>query len=162
MATLAVPTPEDRVQAARVALGVVASGDRFVGAEALSERFGGFVFPFPGDVLIELAADALGLAGATRSDPVSLTEPTEQYLRGQSLGGNTVRQKTRAAIELAVGVHGGIEPDYDAVAGWWRVDDFAFHAFSACVVMVRVAAERSGKPVEVVCQELSASLNLRE
>lgn len=137
---MAVPPPGDHVEVARIALAAIVSGDRLVGAEELWERFGGFVFPFPGDVLIELAADALDFSGATRSDPVSLTEATEGYLRDRSLGGNTVRQKTRAAIELAVGVHGGIAADYDAVAGWWRVNDFAFHAFGACVVMVRVAA----------------------
>jgi hypothetical protein len=161
VARLAAPTPGDRVEVARVALVAIASGDRFVGAEELSERFGGFVFPFPGDVLIELAADALDSSGATRSDPVSLTDVTEQYLRDQSLGGNTIRQKTRAAIELAVGLHGGILPDYDAVAGWWRVNDFAFHAFGACVVMVRVAAQRRGTSVDVVCQDLATGRDLR-
>jgi hypothetical protein len=156
-----VPTPADRAAVARVALVAIAGGDGLLGAEALSERFEGFVFPFPGDVLIELAADALATSGATRSNPVSLTDVTEQYLRDQSLGGNTVRQKTRAAIELAVGVQAGIAPNYDAVAGWWRVNDFAFHAFGACVVMVRVAAQRRATSVEVVCQELAASRRLQ-
>jgi hypothetical protein len=158
---LAAPTPGDRAEVARVALLAIASDDRLGGLAELSERFPGFVFPFPGDVLIELAADALDSSGATRSDPISLTEVTEQYLRDQSLGGNTVRQKTRAAIELAVAVHGGIAPDYDAVAGWWRVNDFASHAFGACVVMVRIAAQRRGTSVDVVCQELAASRDLR-
>ena len=81
MGRLAFPTPVDRVEVARVALAVIASGDQLVGSEVLTERFAGFVFPFPGDVFIELAADALDLAGATRSDPVSLTDTTEQYLR---------------------------------------------------------------------------------
>jgi hypothetical protein len=161
VARLAVPTPADRAEVARVALVAIAGGGGLVGAEPLLKRFGGFVFPFPGDVLIELAADALDVSGATRSNPVSLTDVTEQYLRDQSLGGNTARQKTRAAIELAVGVRAGIEPDYDAVAGWWRVNDFAFHAFGACFVMVRVAAQRRDTPVEVVCDTLAARRGLQ-
>src|SRR5512147_1126208 len=100
MARFAAPTPIDRREVARAALAAIASARWHVEAEELLERFHGFAFPFPGDVLIELAADALDASRATRSDPVSLTEATEQYLRERSMGGNTARQKTRAAIEL--------------------------------------------------------------
>ena len=71
-------------------------------------------FPFPADVFTELAADAMGLAGVTRSEPVSLDDFAERYLPEFEFRGNTAHQKMRAAINLVVGVHGGV------VAGLFR------------------------------------------
>lgn len=70
----------------------------------------------PADVLIELAADALMLAGAARATPVSLTDVHDRYLPEWTISGNAVHQKSRVAIDLAVALHGGIVPGYDAAA----------------------------------------------
>jgi hypothetical protein len=34
----------------------------------------------------------------------------------------------------------GIIVDYEETACWWQVQDYAFHAFDAAVVLIRVAA----------------------
>ena len=113
-------------------------------------------FPFPADAFTELAADAMGLAGVTRSEPVSLDDFAERYLREYEFRGNTAHQKMRAALNLVVGVHGGVVPDYFGVAGWWQRQDLSWFAFVTLVLMVRVAAERTGHPVADVCSELAA------
>jgi hypothetical protein len=107
-------------------------------------------------VLVELAADALTLVGATRARPVSLTDAHERYLPEWGISGNTAHQKSRVAIELMVALHGGRVPDYDAAARWWRVNDLAFYAFQATAIMIRIAAERTGQPVASICGELAA------
>ncbi len=86
----------------RIALGAVASGvlDDFTSDwRTLDEKR----FPFPADVFTELAADAMGLAGVTRSEPVSLDDFAERYLPEFEFRGNTAHQKMRAALNLVVG-----------------------------------------------------------
>ena len=90
--------------------------------------------------LTEIAAGALDVAGATRATPLSLSDATEGHLPEWTVGGNTARQKHRAALQAAIGLHGGIIVDYEETAGWWQVQDYAFHAFDAAVVLIRVAA----------------------
>ena len=63
----------------------------------------------------------------------------------------------RAALNLAVGVHAGVAPDYFGVAGWWQQQDLSWFAFMTLVLMVRIAAERTGRPVAGVCSELGAA-----
>ncbi len=65
--------------------------------------------------------------------------------------------KSRVAIELAVALHAGTVPDYDAAPIWWQVQDLAFHAFQAAVIIVRIATEKTSRPVATICGELAAS-----
>ena len=119
--------------------------------------FAEYAFPFPGSVLIDVAADALTVVGATRSTPVSITGATERHLVEWSVTGNTARQKHRAALQAAVATHGGIAVDYDEVAGWWQHQDFTLHAFEAAVVLIRLAAEHTGRSLLSVCDEIAAN-----
>ncbi len=106
----------------RVALAAVASGvfDDFTSdCRTLDDKR----FPFPADAFTELAADAMALAGVTRSEPVLLDDFAERYLPEYEFRGNTAHQKMRAALNLVVAVHGGVVPDYFDVAGWWQRQD---------------------------------------
>jgi hypothetical protein len=42
----------------------------------------------------------------------------------------------RAALNLVVGVHGGVVGDYFGVAGWWHRQDLSWFAFVTLVLMV--------------------------
>jgi hypothetical protein len=108
-------------------------------------------------VLTELAADAMVLAGVARSEPVSLDDFAERYLPEYRFRGNAAHQKMRAALNLVVGLHGGVVADYFGVAGWWQLQDLSWFAFVTLVLMVRVAAERTGRPVADVCSVLAAT-----
>ena len=74
MARSNAPTPEDRVQAIRIALYGMATG-------ADLDELRGQLAPlhpphdtFPGEVLLELAADAIEVSGASRAQPIEFEE----------------------------------------------------------------------------------------
>ena len=104
----------------------------------------------------EIAAGALDVAGATRATPLSLSGATERHLPEWTVSGNTARQKHRAAFQAAIALHGGIIVDYQETAGWWQIQDYTFHAFDAVVVLIRVAADHTGRSVRSVCEEIAA------
>ncbi len=145
-----------RLELARLFLAGVAGGEPLDDVLGLLRPFSDYAFPFPGDVLVELAADALELVGATRAAPVSLSEAHVTYLAEWTISGNVAHQKSRAAIEAAVALYAGIAVDYGEVAGWWHVQDFTFYAFQTAVIMIRLAAATTGQPAGSICAEIAA------
>ena len=87
----------------------------------------------------------------------TLDDFSDRYLAEYELRGNTARQKIAAAVHLVVAEHAGVVPDYFGTAGWWQVQDLSSFALLALVGMVRVAAERTGRPVTDLCAELAAA-----
>ena len=154
-------TAAERAEVATIALTRIASGEPFDEIRAWLQPVSDHEFPFPADVFIELAADALAVAGATRAHPMSLTDAYERHLPERPISGNTAHQKSRAALLAAVALHAGIVPDYGEIAGWWRLQDFDVRAYETCVTLIRVAAERTGQPVAAVCAQIAAARDLR-
>jgi hypothetical protein len=150
------PAGEDRVEAIRVALGGLSRGDELgdIGRALFALHPKGGLFP--GDVLIELAIDALGIAGVSRSSPLSYSGIREKYLPEIEFRGNTSHQKSHTALRAAAMAHGGVTADLDEEAGWWRADDFSGFAWWALVIYVRVGAERTGRTVADIAAELAA------
>ena len=74
-----VVTDDERREVCRIAVAAATSGEL---GDSASERrmFDDKRFPFPADVFTELGADALVLAGVTRSEPVALDDFAERYL----------------------------------------------------------------------------------
>jgi len=111
----------------RVVLGGLAHDEPIDDPLRKLRPYADYDFPFPGNALTDIAASALGVAGATPATPVSLSDATEHYLREWKVSGNTARQKHRAAINAAIAQLAGVIVDYDETAGWWQVQDFTFH-----------------------------------
>jgi hypothetical protein len=160
MAKKATATEQDRLAVARLVLGGVARDEPLDDVLRQLRPFADCTFPFPGDVLTEIAATALEIAGATPATPLSLSDATERHLPERTISGNTARQKHRAAIQAAVALHAGIIVDYGEVAGWWQLQDYTFHAFEAAVVLIRVAAEHTRRPARSICEEIAARLGV--
>jgi hypothetical protein len=110
---------------------------------------------FPGDVLVELAADALELSGVSRATPLPYSGIRERFLPERPFSGNTDHQKSHTALRAVAMTHGGVEPDLAEDAGWWRVQDFWIYALYATVIYVRAAAERTGTTPAEICSELA-------
>jgi len=148
------PTEEDRDEALRRLLsGLVAGDDVFELAASVADLHPKYN-TFPGEVFMDLAADALEIAGATRNDPISYEGLLEAYLPECEFWGKNNR-KMQYAILTSASVRGGVEPDLLDEAGWWRADDYWQYALFAAVALIRVGAERQSLTIAQVAEQLA-------
>ena len=110
---------------------------------------------FPAQDLLELAADAIDVSGATPEDPVDLERIRERFLSDFPFSGKTQHYKSKYAISAAAMIHGGVYPDLVDDAAWWEADDLWRYSFFALLLFVRVAAERTGRSVEDVARTVA-------
>ena len=150
------PTQQDAVTARQILLDRLAHdddiGEIITGLAPLHPRHD----TFPGEVFLRLAADALDWCGASQRDPVPLAVIRERFLSGYTFRGRD-NNKLRFAVLAAAAVHGGVEPDLLDEVAWWQTDDFWQYALFAAAAYIRAAADRAGRPVPQVCQELTRS-----
>jgi hypothetical protein len=150
-----VPTENDRVEAIRVALSGIARagdlGDLCWKLEPLHPKYN----TFPGEVLLGLAADAIELSGATRENPIEFEEIRERYLPECTAHTKTQHQHSKYALRAAAMIRAGVDPGLLDEVIWWQSDDLWVWALDALVVYVRAAADRTGLPVDVVCERLA-------
>ena len=109
---------------------------------------------FPGEVFLDLAADALDWCGASRAAPLPLEGLRERFLPECTFRCRE-NTKLRYALLAAAALHGGAEPDLLDEVAWWQTDDFWKYALFAVVPYIRAAASRTGVPVHRACQDLA-------
>lgn len=147
------PTDEDRVEALRRFLVGLARGDD---ANQLSATIADLHVrnnTFPGEVFMELAADALDLAGAERADGVVYRDLLSQHLAEVEFRGKEHR-RIQYAVLTPFAVRGGLEPDLlDEVTYW--IEQYWQYALFAAIAIVRECAQRSGTPIETFVAELA-------
>jgi hypothetical protein len=148
------PTPEDAVTARQALLDGLARDDEI--SELVSELALLHLRDdtFPGEVFLNLAADALDWCGASRSRPLVLEGLRERFLPECTFRGRQNR-KLQYAVLAAAAVHGGTEPDLLDEVAWWQADDFWQYALFAAVGYIRAATSRAGVPVRQACQDLA-------
>ena len=146
--------PEDAVTARRILLDGMAEN-------AEVSELAGELAPlhprddtFPGEVLLQVAADALEWCGASRAAPLVLVRMPERFLPEFAFRGRQ-NKKLQFVVLAAAALRGGAEPDLLDEVAWWQTDDFWQYALYAAVAYVRGAASRAGVPVRQVCQELA-------
>jgi hypothetical protein len=107
MAKQRMPTPEDRTTAIGVALSGIA-GNAELGE--LAERLAP-LHPkndiFPGEVLLELAADAIEEAGATREQPLEFEGIRKRHLPEDRAHTKAQHHKAEYALRAAAMIRGG-------------------------------------------------------
>ena len=151
-----VPSAEDRTDAIRIGLSGIASA---VDVATILTRLEPLHPPhdtFPGEVFLDLAADAIEASGASRAAPIEFAGIRERYLRECSAHTKAQHHKSEFAIRAAAMIRAGVDPDLLGEVSWWRTDDLWMWALDALVLYVRVAAERTGEPVASLCQRLAA------
>ncbi len=148
------PTPQDAATARRILLDGMA---RDTGVSELAGELAA-LHPrddtFPGEVFLQVAADALEWCGASRAGPLALEGMPERFLPECAFRGRQNR-KLQFAVLAAAALRGGTEPDLLDEVAWWQTDDFWQYALWAAVAYIRAAASRAGVPVRRVCQELA-------
>jgi hypothetical protein len=149
------PTDEDRIAALEIVLrGMAAGSDVYDLAAALAP-----LHPprntFPGEVFLELAADALEVGGVDRAHPIEFSGLRERYLPEREFRGKTDHAKSHYALRVVPQIRAGVTPDLLDDVGWWREMDLWQWALYALVIYVRAAAEHSGLPVATICRRLA-------
>jgi hypothetical protein len=109
---------------------------------------------FPGEVFMELAAEALAVAGVARQPGVMYRELLSTYLPEVAFRGKEHR-RIQYAVLTAYAVHGGLEPDLlDEVTYW--IEQYWTYALYAAVATVRASATSADIPLESMLAELAA------
>ena len=100
---------------------------------------------FPGELLLDLAADALDIAGASRETPREFEGIRERYLPEAVASTRAQHHKSKFALRAAAMIHGGVDPGLLDEVQWWRTDDLWYWSLEALAVYLRAAAERTGR-----------------
>jgi hypothetical protein len=110
---------------------------------------------FPGEVFLELAADTLDEGGISRDQPVDNEGIRERYLPEHQFRGRTEHDRSHYALRAVAMIRSGVTPDLLDEVGWWDTNGLWVWSLYALLIYVRVAAERAGDPVAVICQLLA-------
>jgi hypothetical protein len=110
---------------------------------------------FPGEVLLDLAADAIELSGATRRSPLEFEGIRERHLPEAVAHTKAQHHKSKYALRAAAMLNGSVDPGLLDEVQWWRTDDLWYWSLEALVVYVRAAADRTGQTVESVCRRIA-------
>jgi hypothetical protein len=149
------PTDADRRLAIDIVLGGLARGDDL---GDIADRLAP-LHPrdntFPGEVLLELAADAIGVSGATRQSPIEFEGIRDRYLPEAVAHTKAQHHKSNYALRAAAMLRGGVDPGLLDEVQWWRSDDLWYWSLEALTAYARAAADRIAEPVESVCRRIA-------
>jgi len=148
------PTDDDRVETLRrFFVGLIRGDD----ADQLVDRIADLHVrynTFPGEIFMELAADALEAASTDGQRRLDYTDLLSTYLPEAKFKGKEHR-RIQYAVLTAFAVHGGLEPDLlEEVAHW--IEQYWQYALFAAVAIFRACAEQSGTPLEKFVADLAA------
>jgi hypothetical protein len=147
------PTPQDAAAARRIVLdGLARDADIHELVREL-EPWHPRHNTFPGEVFLQLAADALQWCGASQEEPLALEGIQERFLPECTFRGRE-NHKFQFAVLAAAALHGGAEPDLLAEVAWWQTDDFWQYALFAAVAYIRAAADKASVPIRQACPQL--------
>jgi hypothetical protein len=149
------PSPEDRQVAMQIALSGLATGTPLGEIGRQLEPLHPQGNTFPGEVLLDLAADAIEESGASRERPIEFERIRERYLPECTAHTKAQHHKSEYAIRAAAMLRAGVDPGLVGEIVWWQTDDLWLWALDALVVYVRAAAEGLGVPVRVICERLA-------
>jgi hypothetical protein len=155
------PTTGDRATAIGVALSGIAGGLELGEIAARLEPLHPRNNIFPGEVLLELAADAIEESGASREQPLEFEGIRKRHLPEDRAHTRAQHHKAEYALRAAAMVRAGVDPGLLDEVGWWRTDDLWFWALQALVTYVRAAGEHSAEPVSAICARVASRHGVR-
>ena len=150
------PTTEDRATAIGVALSGIAGGLELGEIAARLEPLHPKNNTFPGEVLLELAGDAIEESGASREQPLEFEGIRKRHLPEDRAHTRAQHHKAEYALRAAAMVRAGVDPGLLDEVSWWRTDDLWFWALQALVTYVRAAGEHRGEPVSGICGRVAS------
>lgn len=148
-------TEDDRRQAVQRLLAGIASG---TDANDLVDQLAN-LHPhrnmFPGEVFIELGAEALALAGLNRGARVEHEGLLSRHLPEAVFKGKQNR-RIQYTLFATFAVNGGLEPDLPEEASFW-IDDFWFYTLLAAVTVIRASAVHADIDQAGIARQLAAA-----
>jgi hypothetical protein len=149
------PSNDDRLRAIDIALSGLVRDDDLRDIAARLELLHPANDTFPAEVLLELAADAIEISGASLRSPLEFEAIRGRYLPNGVAHTKAQHDKSKLALRAAAMLRGGVDPGLLDEVQWWRSDDFWYWSLEALAVYVRAAADRTGESVESVCQRIA-------
>jgi hypothetical protein len=110
---------------------------------------------FPAEVLLELAAEAIGESGASPAERIEYEGIRDRYLPEYVFRGKSQQHKSHYALMAAAMIRAGVYPDLLDEAYGWGIEDMWEYAFYALLVYARIAAERTGRSSEAVATAIA-------
>jgi hypothetical protein len=129
------------------------------GLDDLTPDVGGYASErslFPGDVLLDLAADIIEASGAARENPLNTDQIRRRLLPEDRARNRAQHYKAEYAIRAAAMTRAGVDPALIDNAGRWRMNDLWLWSLEAVVVYARAAAEHAGVTVSDICARVAA------
>lgn len=114
---------------------------------------------FPGEDFMDLAIDALDLAGVHRDDPIQYETLLVDHLPEIEFRGREHR-RIRFAVMSTAARRAGLEPDLLDEITYWRTDDFWRYALHAAIALIRATADKTGQPAAELATRLAEHHNL--
>jgi hypothetical protein len=155
MATRTGPSNDEHVDAVRLVLFGLATGEDH---DSIMDQLGQLHLPrdtFPAEVLLELAAEAIAESGASQAEPIGYEGIRERYLSEYEFRGKSQQHKSHYALTAAAMIRAGIYPDLLDEAYGSGIEDMWTYAFYALVVYSRAASERTGRSLEEIATSLA-------
>jgi hypothetical protein len=106
-------------------------------------------------VLLDLAADAIGVAGASRHTPIQFEGIRDRYLPDSMAHTKAEHHKSKFALRAAAMLHGGVDPGLLDEVQWRQTDDLWYWSLEALGAYVHAAADRTEQPVVSICHQLA-------
>ncbi len=149
------PSDDDRLRAIDVALSGLVRDDDLRDVAARLELLHPRNDTFPAEVLLELAADAIAISGASVRSPLEFEAIRGRYLPDGVAHTKAQYDKSKFALRAAAMLRGGVDPGLLDEVQWWQSDDLWYWSLEALAAYVRAAADRTGQSVESVCRRIA-------
>lgn len=93
---------------------------------------------------------------ASRQHPVEYEGIRQRHLPEVEFRGKAQDHKSHYALGAAAMIRAGLRPDLLDEVIWWNTNDLFVWSLYALTIYVRIAADRMGEDVCVVCERLAA------
>lgn len=110
---------------------------------------------FPGEIFVQLAADALAEGHVSRGDPISEEGVVRTYLPECEFKGRD-NHKIRYAVLAGAATYGGVTVDLLDEVVYWPTDAFWSYAALAATAWIRAVAHQRAIPLPELCDRLRA------
>lgn len=155
---MAVPTDDDQSEALRRLLTGMRNGDAPFELIAAVTDLHIRRNTFPGEVFLQLGADALALAGINSSHKVNHENLLATHLGEIPFKGKD-RERVHYALMSTFAVHGGLEVDLLEEVHYW-VEDYWRYALFATVAVLRICADLTSTPIAEIATALATQHNV--